>query len=143
MAFIVSYTLATFFAKNWLIWKDPDAAKDWGQEEKRMTEDETVGCHHWLNGHVFGWTLGVGDGQGGLVCCSSWGRKELDMTEQLNWLTNIETTQSGLHWHWVIIASVSFLSIELGNTSFWKTSQVHTDISDSDLIFNITECYFS
>ena len=71
--------------KNWLIWKDPDAGKDWGQEEKGMTEDEMVGWHHWLYGHEFGWTPGVGDGQGGLVCCSSWGRKESDMTEQLNW----------------------------------------------------------
>ena len=49
-----------------------------------MTEDEMVGWHHLLNGHGFGWTLGVGDGQGGLVCCSSWGRKESDMTERLN-----------------------------------------------------------
>ena len=71
--------------KNWLIWKDPDAGKDWGQEEKGMTEDEMVGWHHWLCGHEFGWTPGVGDGQGGLVCCSSWGGKELDTTEQLNW----------------------------------------------------------
>ena len=72
-------------AKSWLIWKDPDAGKDWGQEEKGMTEDEMVGWHHRLNGHGFGWTLGVGDGQGGLACCGSWGRKESDTTEQLNW----------------------------------------------------------
>ena len=71
--------------KNWLIWKDPDPGKDWRREEKGTTEDEMVGWHHWLNGHGFGWTLGVGDGQGGLVCCNSWGRKELDTTEQLNW----------------------------------------------------------
>ena len=71
--------------KNWLIWKDADAGRDWRQEEKGMTEDEMVGCHHQLNGHEFGWALGVGDGQGGLVCCSPWGFKELDMTEQLNW----------------------------------------------------------
>ena len=71
--------------KSWLIWKVPDAGKDWGQEEKGMTEDEMVGWYHRLNGHGFGWTPGVGDGQGGLVCCSSWGRKESDMTEQLNW----------------------------------------------------------
>ena len=72
-------------AKSWLIWKDPDAGKDWGQEEKGMTEDEMVGWHHRLNGHGFGWTLGVGDGQGGLACCGSWGRKESDTTERLNW----------------------------------------------------------
>ena len=72
-------------AKSWFIWKDPDTGKDWGQEEKGMTEDEMVGWHHWLNGHGFGWTLGVGDGQGGLACCGSWGRKESDTTERLNW----------------------------------------------------------
>ena len=72
-------------AKNWLVWKDPDAGKDWGQEEKGMTEDEIVGWHHRLNGHGSGWTLGVGDGMGGLACCGSWGHKESDMTEQLNW----------------------------------------------------------
>ena len=67
------------------IWKDPDAGKDWGQEEKGTTEDEMVGWHRRLDGHGFGWTLGVGFGQGGLACCSSWGRKESDTTERLNW----------------------------------------------------------
>ena len=71
--------------KNWLTGKEPDAGKDWGHEEKGTTEDEMVGWHHWLNGHGFGWTLGVGDGQGVLVCCSSWGFRESDMTERLNW----------------------------------------------------------
>jgi len=74
--------------KSWLIGKDPDAGKDWRWEEKGMTEDEMVGWHHWLNGHGFGWTPGVGDGQGGLACCGPWGRKESDTTEQLNWLTD-------------------------------------------------------
>ena len=72
-------------AKNWLIWKDPDAGRDWRQEEKGTTEDEMVGWHHWLNGHKFEQTLGGGGGQGGLACCSQWGCKELDTTEQLNW----------------------------------------------------------
>ena len=72
-------------AKSWLIGKDSDAGRDWGQEEKGTTEDEMAGWHHQLDGHEFGWTLGVGDGQGGLVCCDSWGCKELDTTEQLNW----------------------------------------------------------
>ena len=72
-------------SKSWLIRKDPHARKDWGQEEKGTTEDEIVGWHHPLNGRGFGWTPGVGDGQGGLACCGSWGRKELDTTEQLNW----------------------------------------------------------
>ena len=71
--------------KSWLIWKETDAGKDWGQEEKGMTEDEMSGWHHQLDGHGFGWTPGVGDGQGGLACCSSWGCKESDTTEQLNW----------------------------------------------------------
>ena len=64
--------------KSWLTGKDPDTGKDWGQEEKWSTEDEIVGWHHWLNGHGFGWTLGVGDGQGGLVWCISWCHKESD-----------------------------------------------------------------
>ena len=81
--------------KSWLIWKDTDARKDWGQEDKGKTEDEMVGWHHRLNGHEFRWTLGVGDGQRGLACCSSWGCKESDMTEQLNW-TETEPA-SGLH----------------------------------------------
>ena len=71
-------------AKSWLIGKDPDAGRDWAQEEKGMTADEMVGWHHQLNGHGFGWTPRVGDGQGGLVCCGSWDRKESDATE-LNW----------------------------------------------------------
>ena len=73
------------YAKSWLFGKDSDAGRDWGQEEKGKTEDEMAGWHHWLNAHEFGWTPGVGDGQGGLACCDSWGRKELDMTKQLNW----------------------------------------------------------
>ena len=75
-------------AKSWLIGKDPDARKNWGQEEKGITEDEMVGWHHPLNGHGFGWTRGVGDRQGGLACCGSWGRKESDTSEQLNWTVN-------------------------------------------------------
>ena len=71
--------------KNWLIGKDPDAEKDWRQEEKGTTEDEMVGWNHWLDGHEFKQAPGVGNGQGGLVCCSPWGCKESDMTEQLNW----------------------------------------------------------
>ena len=68
-------------AKSWLIGKDPDAGKDWRQEEKGMREDEMVGWHHWLNGHELGWTLGDGDGRGGLACCSPGG------TESRTWVT--------------------------------------------------------
>ena len=72
-------------AKCWLIGKDPDAGRAWGQEEKGTTEDEMAGWHHWLDGHEFEWTPEVGDGQGGLACCDSWGHKESDTTERLNW----------------------------------------------------------
>ena len=82
-------------AKSWLIWKDSDAGKDWGQE-KRMTGDEMVGWRHWLNGHGFGWTPGIGDGQGGLVCCGSWGRKESDTIERLNWTEAVQMEWSTL-----------------------------------------------
>ena len=75
-------------AKSWLIGKDPVAGRDWGQEEKGMTEDEMAGWHHRLDGHEFEWTPGVGDGQGGLISCDSWGCKESDTTERLNWLTD-------------------------------------------------------
>ena len=69
-------------AKKWLIWKDPDAGQDWGQEQKGMTEDEMVGWHDQLDGHGFRWTPGVGDGHGGLVCCSSW------VAKNQTWLSN-------------------------------------------------------
>ena len=76
-------------AKNWLIGKDPDAGKDWRWEEKGTTEDEMVGWYHLFNGHEFEQALGVGDGQGSLLCCIPWGCKELDVTEQLNWLIEL------------------------------------------------------
>ena len=79
-------------AKSWLIGKDSDAGRDWGQEEKGTTEDEMAGWHHWHDGHEFEWTSGVGDGQGGLACCDSWGHKESDRTERLNW------TELKVHW---------------------------------------------
>ena len=72
-------------AKSWLIGQDSDAGRDWGQEEMGMTEDEMTGWHHWLDGHESEWTLGVDDGQGCLACCDSWGGKESDTTERLNW----------------------------------------------------------
>ena len=81
-------------AKNWLNGKDPDAGKDWRPEEKGMTEDEMDWWHHRLNGCEFEWTSGVGDGQGGLVCCSSWGPKESYTTEWLKWTELNWTEQS-------------------------------------------------
>ena len=73
-------------AKSWLIGKDRDAGRDWGQEEKGTTENEMAGWYHWLDGRGFGWTPGVGDGQGGLACCDSWGhRVRHDWVTELNW----------------------------------------------------------
>ena len=84
-------------AKSWLIGKDFDAGRDWGQEEKGKTKDEMAGWHHWLDGHEPEWTPGVGDGQGGLACCDSWGRKEADTTERLNW-TELPAMQETQVW---------------------------------------------
>ena len=97
--------------KCWLIGKDPDAGWDWGQEEKGTTEDEMAGWHHQLDGCEFEWTPGVGDGQGGLACCDSWGRKESHTTERLIWSDNYShravhhipmTYLFGTHLYWVI-----------------------------------------
>ena len=90
--------------KSWLIGKDSDAGKDWGQEEKGTTEDEIIGWHHRLNGRGFERTPGVGDGQGGLGCCSSWAHKESDTTDPLNWtevnLTSKQVTSAILPHTW-------------------------------------------
>ena len=102
--------------KSWLIGKDSDAGRDWGQEEKGTTEDEMAGWHHWLDVREFEWTPGVGDGQGGLACCDSWGHKELDKTERLIW--------SDLIWISEFECASSSLSI-LRNECFWeKNNQI-------------------
>ena len=75
--------------KNWLLRKDPDAGKDWRQEEKGMTEDEMVGWDHWLDAYDFEQALGVGDGQGSLACCSPWSCKKFDITERLKWVKEL------------------------------------------------------
>ena len=94
-------------AKSWLIGKDSDVGRDWGQE-KGMTEDEMAGWHHRLDGHESEWTPGVGDGQGGLACCDSWGGKESDTTEWLNWTELI-----------VILASATLLNSLISYNSIW------------------------
>ena len=86
--------------KNWLLGKDSDAGKDWKREEKGMIEDEMVAWHHWLDEHMFEEALGVGDGQGGLACCGSWGLEESDKTEQLNWTELKWLMLSGLCTVW-------------------------------------------
>ena len=100
-------------AKNWLIWKDPDAGKDWRQEEKGTTQDEMVGWHHWLNGHEFGWTPGVGDGQGGL----SLGCKESGTAERLNW------TDDG-HSDWCEVMPHYSFDIHFSN-NWWVWASLH------------------
>ena len=90
--------------KGWLIGKDSDAGRDWGQEEKGTTEDEMAGWHHWLDGRESEWTRGVGVGQRGLACCDSWGHKESDTTEQLNW-TELNWTESP----WLVVLLSGFM----------------------------------
>ena len=87
------WNFVKYFFLLLLIGKDSDAGRDWGQEEKETTEDEMAGWHHWLDGRESQWTPAVGDGQGGLVCCDSWGRKESDTTEQLNWTEPLCSTE--------------------------------------------------
>ena len=82
--------------KNWLIWKDPNAGKDWRQKEKETTEDEMIGWHHQLDGLEFEKAPGVGGGQENLACCSTWGHKESDMTEQLNWTDPVSNYNDNL-----------------------------------------------
>ena len=107
--------------KSWLIGKYFDVGRDWGQEEKGTTENEMAGWYHRLNGRESEWTLGVGDGQGGLVCCDSWGCKESDTTERLNW--------TELNWKLQMLCEYySFKSWQLFNfaiTCSWLLSNVN------------------
>ena len=95
---LLGFKLRPPHAKSWLIRRDSDAGRDWGKEEKGMIEDEMAGWHHWLDGRGSEWTPGIGDGQGGLACCDSWGRKESDMTEWLNWTELKELGRGDNNW---------------------------------------------
>ena len=108
-------------AKSWLIGKDSDTGRDWGQEEKGVTKDEMAGWHHWLDGHESEWTPGVGDREGGLAYCNSWGHKESDNTKQLNW-TEIKSYEShslksdisiktNIQWLFLSSSSKSYISV--------------------------------
>ena len=98
-------------AKSWLIWKYSDAGKDWGQENKGMTEDKMAGWHHQLSGHGFVWTPGVGDGHGGLECCGSCSRKESYMTEWLNWTEKIDISTCKLKCEYECLFFLIFFQI--------------------------------
>ena len=106
--------------KNWLIWKDPDAGKDWWQEEKGMKEEEMVGWHHRLDGHEFEWVPGDGDGQGGLACYSPWGWKESHLTD---WTT--EQQQKNLpspHQYWLLFLPVALQYLFFPSCASYPTS---------------------
>jgi len=105
-------------AKNWLIGKDPDAGKDWRQEEKEMTEDEVVGWHHRLIGHEFEWASGVDDGQGSLACCSPSGDKELDKTEWLNWMLALKLNFGSFSFPFAITTIRNFTIIHILSLPF-------------------------
>ena len=96
---VLKLKLQYFGHLMWRVDSLENSGRDWGQEQKGTTEDKMAGWHHWLDGRESEWTLGVGDGQGGLVCCNSWGRKESNTTERLNWteLNWTELTLSNLH----------------------------------------------
>ena len=121
-------------SKNWLIWKYPDAGKDRGQEEKGTTKDEMVWCHHRLNGHGFGWTPGVGDGQGGLVCCSSWvlQRVRYDWVTELNWADTHPCTYACICAHTCICIHHSIL---FGSTT------IHTIVCNNSLYISSAWLY--
>ena len=115
-------------AKSWLIGKNPDARKNWGQEEKGMTEDEMAGWHHWPDGRESEWTPGVGDGQGDMACCNSWGCKDLDTTEWLNW------TELILYWCVCVCVFFWLTSLCIIGSSF-----IHLIRTDSNVFFLMAE----
>ena len=127
--------------KNWLIAKDPDARKDWRQE-KGTTEDEMVGWHHRLDGHEFEQALGVGDGQGSLLCCSPGGCKELDTTEQLNWneyTEHVLCVQPWLHGLYVSIRQKQVFA----ELRVWLINKVpsHETVKELNIDLNSHVCY--
>ena len=131
--------------KCWLIGKDSDVGRDWRQEEKGTTEDEMAGWHPWLDGHESEWTPGDGDGQGGLASCNSWGRKELDMTEWLDWLIDWFCCWSKLNIQKMkIMASGPITSWEID----WETMETMIDFilggskitADGDCSHEIKRC---
>ena len=114
--------------KSWLIWKDPDAGEDWGQDEKGMTENKMVGWHHRLNGHGFVWTPGVGDGQGDLVCCGSWGHKESDTTEWMNWTEPLTRLPSS-SYNWFCSPNICCPLLLISKSGPFESTSFHLKIT--------------
>ena len=131
-------------AKSWLVGKDSDAGRDWGPEEKGMTEDEMAGWHHWLDGCESGWTPGVGDGQGGLACCDLWGHKESDMTEWLNW-TELNCPgiikKCGKACHSWFDSPTSFFYSNFRNTLFAHLLMLLPHDRNSSFMYVLYHCY--
>ena len=122
------------YAKSWLIGKDPDAGKEWGQEKKGTTEDEMAGWHHQLHGHGFGWILGVGDGQWSLVWCNSWCGKESDTTEQLNW-TEVPYILIFKLWTFKDVNVLREMTETRGRRINWRTEEIHDAGNDKRIFF--------
>ena len=100
--------------------KTLDAGRDWGQEEKGTTEDDMAGWHHRLDGCEFEWPPGVGDGQQGLACCNSWGRKASDMTERLNWTESISSGNISVHKRGWLHSTEAICCIKIIKHYYWK-----------------------
>ena len=120
--------------KSWLTGKDSDAGRDWGQEEKGTTEDEMAGWHHWLDGHEFEWTLGVGDGQGGLACCDSWDCKESDTTEWLNW-TEPWCEHGKECWWWRVNQNNLYKETWIMNYQVWMQNPRSSNFTNGNLSY--------
>ena len=124
--------------KNWLIGKDSDAGQDWRQEEKGTTEDEMIGRHYWLDGHEFEQALGVGDGQGGLACCSPWGHKELNTTE---WLKN--SLEAEVHDRWGRLGGLPVSSLHGAPAPPVKSHSNFTHLYSPNLMHFSPGCIFT
>ena len=117
--------------KSWLIGKNSEAGRDWGQEENGTTEDEMAGWHHWLDAHEFGWNPGVGDWQGGLACCDSWGHKESDTIELLNWAEATDLVWAPQIWTFSTLSCLKWVTWLKGT----KTIYTHIETVYSNKIF--------
>ena len=120
--------------KSGPIGKDPEAGKDWGQKEKGMTEDEIVGWHHRLNGHGFEWTPAIGDGQGGLAWCSSWGHKESDTTKRPNW-TELNQDSVAEEWTHKSIDRIEMPEYQANTTNRYLT-KIQKQINGRNIVFS-------